>query len=45
MVEELLSKSRDKLDRLVDALLREETLDQDALTKILGERVYEPVVV
>lgn len=42
MVQELLSNSRDKLDSLVDALLREETLDQDALTKILGKRVYEP---
>jgi cell division protease FtsH len=41
-VKGLLSQARDKLDALVEALLREETLNQDELIKILGERVYEP---
>jgi len=41
-VKGLLSQDREKLDALVEALLREETLNQDELTKILGERVYEP---
>lgn len=38
MVRNLLSKSRDKLDDLVNALLREETINQDKLKKILGSR-------
>jgi cell division protease FtsH len=42
MVTNLLTESRDKLDRLVDVLLHEETVDQDELTKILGPRIYEP---
>jgi len=39
---ELLAQAREKLEALVEALLREETIDQDELSKILGERVYEP---
>jgi cell division protease FtsH len=42
MVRQLLSRARDKLDQLSEVLLREETVDQDELTKILGQRVYEP---
>lgn len=42
MVKQLLTESREKLDQLVDALLHEETVDQDELTRILGSRVYEP---
>jgi cell division protease FtsH len=39
VVQELLGKTyRDKLDQLAEALLKEETVDQDDLTKILGER-------
>lgn len=45
MVTKLLSKSRDKLDKLVNALLQEETINQDELTEILGNRVYEPMSV
>jgi cell division protease FtsH len=41
-VKQLLTQSREKLEALVEALLREETIDQDELSKILGERVYEP---
>ncbi len=41
-VKHLLTQAREKLETLVEALLREETIDQDELTKILGERVYEP---
>ncbi|MGD8403604.1 MAG: ATP-dependent zinc metalloprotease FtsH [Anaerolineales bacterium] len=41
-VKHLLTQSREKLEALVEALLREETIDQDELSKILGERVYEP---
>jgi cell division protease FtsH len=37
-VQELLMGQREKLDKLVSALLHEETVDQDALTKILGPR-------
>lgn len=33
-----LSKGRDRLDRLVDALLREETIDTGELNRILGPR-------
>ena len=40
---QLLSDARDKLDRLVDSLLREETIDQNDLSKILGKRILEPV--
>ena len=42
VVTQLLTESRDKLDQLVDALLHEETVDQNQLTKILGSRVLEP---
>jgi cell division protease FtsH len=45
VVRKLLSESRDKLEQLVEVLLREETVDQDMLTKILGQRVYTPVSV
>jgi len=41
-VKHLLTQSREKLDALVEALLREETIDQNELSEILGERVYEP---
>jgi cell division protease FtsH len=36
---DLLTNLRDKLDSLADALLKEETVDQDELTTILGERI------
>lgn len=39
----LLNESRTKLDQSVDILFREETVDQDGLTKILGQCVYELV--
>lgn len=45
MVKNLLSKSRDKLDNLVSALLQEETINQDELTEILGRRDNEMVLV
>ncbi len=38
MVRRLLQQARDKLDRLVQALLHEETLDQNRLMQILGPR-------
>ncbi len=41
-VTHLLTQSREKLETLVEALLREETIDQGELSTILGERVYEP---
>ncbi|MGB7874703.1 MAG: ATP-dependent zinc metalloprotease FtsH [Anaerolineales bacterium] len=41
-VRELLTQARDKLEVLVETLLRDETVSQDELSKILGERVYEP---
>jgi len=41
-VKELLTRSREKLEALVEALLREETIDQGELSEILGEHVYEP---
>ncbi len=41
-VKDLLIQGRGKLEDLVAALLREETVNQDELSKILGERVYEP---
>jgi cell division protease FtsH len=37
----ILLSERDKLDHLVDALLQEETLDVDAINKILGPRPLE----
>lgn len=45
MVTKLLSESRDKLDQLVEVLLHEETINQEELTKILGQRIYVPVTV
>jgi ATP-dependent Zn protease len=45
MVTKLLSESRDKLDQLVEVLLHEETINQEELTKILGQRIYAPVTV
>jgi len=41
-VRKLLTHYREKLENLVEALLREETIDQAELSKILGERVLEP---
>jgi cell division protease FtsH len=38
LVRGLLTGSRDKLDRLVQTLLQEETVAEDALTQILGSR-------
>ncbi len=38
MVKGLLGGARDQLDRLVDALLKEETVDRDELTRVLGPR-------
>ncbi|NJC94788.1 MAG: ATP-dependent zinc metalloprotease FtsH [Anaerolineae bacterium] len=38
----LLTHARNKLDQLVDVLLREETVTQDELTSILGSRILEP---
>lgn len=37
-VQELLARERAKLDRLVESLLHEETIGQDALAEILGPR-------
>jgi ATP-dependent Zn protease len=34
----LLTDARDLLDRLVEALLHEETIDQDELARVLGPR-------
>jgi cell division protease FtsH len=42
VVNQLLTTAREKLDQLVDVLLREETVAQDDLVKILGQRVLEP---
>jgi cell division protease FtsH len=42
-VQGLLTSARDKLDQLVQALLKEETVDQDELTRVLGPRP-EPTV-
>lgn len=39
LVRRLLTESRDKLDRLVQALLQEETIAEDLLTPILGPRL------
>jgi cell division protease FtsH len=38
IVHSLLTGEREKLDRLVQTLLHEETIDQDALARILGPR-------
>jgi cell division protease FtsH len=38
IVHSLLTDEREKLDRLVQTLLHEETIDQDALARILGPR-------
>jgi cell division protease FtsH len=35
-VENVLTKSREQLDRLADTLLHEETIDQDTIEKLLG---------
>jgi len=40
-VMELLTDARSKLEAIVETLLREETINQDELSKILGERNYE----
>lgn len=37
-VRELLTGAREKLDKLVDALLKEETIDRDELSRVLGSR-------
>jgi cell division protease FtsH len=37
-VRRLVTKHREDLDRLADALLHDETIDQDAIAKILGPR-------
>ncbi len=39
VVHHLLIDARSKLDRLVNALLHEETVDQEALARILGPRI------
>ena len=41
VVRDLLMHARDKLETLVETLLRDETVDRDDLSKILGKRVYE----
>jgi cell division protease FtsH len=47
VVKTLLKKSREKLDALVQALLKEETIDQSAMVNILGPRATteEPIEV
>jgi len=42
-VKQLLTRAREKLESLVEALLQEETIDQEELGQILGERNLEPV--
>ena len=37
-VEDLLTRSREQLERLVDTLLHEETIDQDTIEMLLGSR-------
>ena len=44
-VQRLLTDARPKLDKLVEALLKEETVDQDAMTQLLGARPDVPPVV
>jgi cell division protease FtsH len=41
LVTKILTRERDKLDHLVEALLSEETVDREVLTKILGPRSFE----
>ena len=41
-VRSLLTDARQRLDKLVDALLREETVGRDELTRILGPRQEPP---
>jgi len=41
VVHDLLATNRARLDKLVKALLKEETIDQDKLVDILGSRVFE----
>jgi len=41
-VYQLLNRTRKKLDRLVDALLRDETIGQEMLAEILGPRPQDP---
>ena len=41
LVTTILTRERDKLDHLVEALLSEETVDREVLTKILGPRSFE----
>jgi len=41
VVGDLLKDARQKLDRLVNVLLKEETIDRDTLVEILGPRVIE----
>jgi cell division protease FtsH len=42
VVKDLLIETREQLDQLVQALLHDETIDQDTLVKILGPRVLVP---
>lgn len=42
IVHDLLSASRARLDRLAETLLKEETLGDEALVRILGPRASEP---
>ncbi len=42
-VTRLLSRAREPLDRLVDMLLHDETIDQEEIVRILGPRPYEPM--
>jgi len=41
-VKNLLTEARQQLDRLVQALLQDEMVDQDTLLKILGGRMLAP---
>jgi cell division protease FtsH len=41
-VKALLEREHEKLDELVDTLLKDETVEQDGLEKILGPRVAAP---
>src|SRR5439155_5157485 len=43
VVRQLLSAARSKLDALAEALLRDETIGEDALGRILGPRPAAPV--
>ncbi|MCL4393707.1 MAG: cell division protein FtsH, partial [Chloroflexi bacterium] len=46
VVTRLLNRERDKLDKLVDALLQEETVERKEIERLLGSRPLpeEPVV-